>query len=1224
MDITTIRIVLDDNKADKHAGEGIAGTSSNSIIRKWVNVNPDQLDDAIKYLQLYTSAKNDETESSSVTDLIVDKSTLDGVWRGGMVTQRRDDAGKYTIFQELHEGFISTLDGTYIFQASSSDAVPDIAGLKFYDSGIDLNGADILYSEDRVYAKWTHPTEGEVITLIGDVGEDSLVDYFKWTDQDYPDEITANGSGWSNQVLPFHSFTAGSPSYGAIGPIAEVTNTFLGVWQSLTPGGVSYAESLDYLPPKTWWDTDLTLEYAVPEAGYIGQGAYSGTVTLGAISEAFIDLTGFYIQNAEYFHSNHDQPVLRLRNVAYSAVNEICQDLNVDAYGDIYCYNGKLDGPWSRIKVRNEIEEDGSYSIFLFLTDTANTTQYVRFKVGPNTWRGLYHKWDADSTTVEELEQTIQFSDIGEIVESGGKTLQEAVDGRTAEWTRINRDEADRLFDLLVSITWEAEYGIDTSGTPAGTYNETRWTEIFINYKTLPADVDLAPTYDTVHGQWRIDRQLSGKSGNGEPNLNPDGTYSYSIVSVKTEAVDTDWHISGIGHKTVRQQKAARTFQQIRRRIGGDLEFEKDSEGNLTGIEWNGEWTDETYPTSTPDNWASYGYERRYGAWKTHWVKGFMMGPGSLRSGALRLAPGVGSTQYEETTCRGPHNATDVYQIGDVVWGGDSATAWAIGGGGVGGYDSGDVVTYDGKLYVCILENVLNDDSGYEPDTENGATYWTANAFKILTSAPLWVYGGGDYGEGAVVQAGSKVYRCISGNTNNDATAPGSPLNNTTGTSGATFWSEGAQDAAALIWVGYDEDLVSSRIAISGVGDFPFEEPDYKIPILQELNEELSWDNDWEWESAEAYDLGHVVVWLESYPAPGAYVADSATAAGESPFTHSGKWTLDNTATPTGWVALYSDRHGDWQARWTKGFAIGSGSVKSNPVGATICRGVYDGGASYQIGEVASFIASAGTPDFRVVSGATLWVYSGGDYSVGAVVQSGSKVYTCISGNINNDASAPGTAVGARYWSEGAIGSAVTWVAFDKDYVVSKVAGLGVGLPPFETFEMVGVLGSDGGYALGSSARVSFYVSPLENPRFGEITEAMMQQEEQLIQKSFFAVDPNWLPEANRRLPDWTDEASLITDVTAILEAVDLITIPVNSDGSNFEVNYTIDDLSGGNFVIILNIIITSEMEPDTVALQTIVNQSLNGGYSGKNAIVFTDLTGLAEAPWTGNYLDAG
>ncbi len=202
-----------DEIATVHLGDGDQLSDQNMLIRKWDNVQPELLEDCIAYLREYTSEKNGATQSTTVTDLKVHRTILEGLWRGGKISHRRDDNGKYTIFQELHQGYVESVYRTYVLQISSFDADPDIAGLRLYDSGVDYNDADVYYGENGIYAYWTSTSKGQILTAIEDVGNEDVENYF----QNVPSEITVSGTSVSaaDGTYSFEEFVNDRPSFFA-------------------------------------------------------------------------------------------------------------------------------------------------------------------------------------------------------------------------------------------------------------------------------------------------------------------------------------------------------------------------------------------------------------------------------------------------------------------------------------------------------------------------------------------------------------------------------------------------------------------------------------------------------------------------------------------------------------------------------------------------------------------------------------------------------------------------------------------------------------------------------------------------------------------------------------------------------------------------------------------------------------------------------------------------
>jgi len=749
------------------------------------------------------------------------------------------------------------------------------------------------------------------------------------------------------------------------------------------------------------------------------------------------------------------------------------------------------------------------------------------------------------------------------------------------------------------------------------------------------SDTDYFKAITPAWGLWSIARTLAGPTGTGQPKDNGDGTWDYAIVHRKTKVLDSDWHMhGGINHDTVPKRTLLnRSFQQIEVRVGGDLEFTKGGKnGNeLVGIDWNNEWdaagnaNGGNYPTSTaPDNWISHGYQARYGDWRSYWSKGYLMGPDSLRTN------GSGGLM-----CRGPVEANVMYQLGDVVYGDDLDAA----NSGAGFY-----VASSATAFIPTDVTMTSVTGSAQPPTAGGTS---------------------NHGVGAVVLAGGNLYTCIFNETDlvfshsaglgyhcyyhytNSNSAPGTKR-------GAMFWAEGGK-ASGITWTDFGEDLVSAKIAKSGVGKIPFEQPDLRIPILQELQEELEWDADWEWNSIDVFSSGEVRFYLGSGLR---YKANKTTTAGQAPNgAGSADWDV-TTDNPTGWSA-YADSRGDWLSSWTKGYGTDAGSIRTNPDGATICRGFYLATTVYQLGDVVSNGGDLLDPDFEILSSATAFspedvtmdstagpaqppspLPSPGNHAVGDVVLSGGKIYTCLlktdvvtyshltaSGyhcyyHYTNSNSAPGTARGEQFWEEGGLGNAtgVVWTAFSADYVTSKIATAGVGTEPFETFVGVGILDSSGSkYALSARAKVLRYISPEANPRFVEIHQMIKQAIESVSFDTLFAVDPDWLDSDYWRIAQaYAAEEETYADAFAMTDGV--LTIAYNSERSNFGIKHERIDNRDGTFAVRKTLQLRGPWLPDTDALYEKGLQVVSPntwGVQGDIITIYIDLTGIATKPWT-------
>lgn len=966
-----------------------------------------------------------------------------------------------------------------------------------------------------------------------------------------------------------------------------------------------------------------------------------------------VDWSEFYILNEEGFHANHEMPVLRLSNVAPSAVHDLVAYLNQDTFTDITYRDDTLDGTFYRRKVVAGIEADGSYHIDVLLTDDANTDLYFHYQASPDIIKGYFYKWEATEATLTTLLESTWFDSSGNKYDSNGAgrySLQDSIAGRTVVVNRISRGEDDRLFDSVVEITWTTAVSVDTSSTPHGAYDRSIWTEQFHNYTSLPSANDLSPSYDTPSnyttsstgtetpvlgelwaysgtyyecilsdgspralsnttyfaerdltttpfGSWSITKELRGPNGTGMPQYNQENkTYSYSIMTTRVDVVGPTWYLDGLVGFDTRRNRERVSFgvQPIRQRLGGELAYEKDDSGNLSGVSWNLDWDDGgnanggSYPTSTPpDNWVTHGYYARYGEWKDYWKKGYAIGEGSLLDGSVRLAPGSDTT-FEELTCKGVYTDEDeIYQIGDVVY-------------------------YPG--------------SGDQPDGVS------SSGFYRLTGGTAWADSTG-YTIGDVVRAGNRIYTCAQDHTAGTSTHPQAD-------GGAAYWDEGGQGGVtsyALTWTSYSAALVKSLIAIEGVGEAPFEQPDYHIPIQQELQEEVEWDSGWEWISDSdggAYNSGDIVMDLND---GNLYENQTGTNTDTEPSSDGTNWSAASAGSnPTDWDASYASRYGDWKAAWTKAYAYGPGSLRSTRSTGSTCRGAYSATDIYNIDDVTLYSGDLAAPVFKVVTGATAWADSTG-YVIGDVVQAGNNVYTCTQANTASDANHPQNPdYGGDYWDKGAEGGDVTWGAFDEDYVVSKIAISGVGASPFEEFTTVGVIDETGSPALSSSARYAFYNNFAVNPRIAECFRFTKQREATIEFVAYYAVNPHWLPYAVRRtLQSWANIAAFANDIEAspMDNGASAITdiLPsdfgFNAQNSNFGMacSYQKIDNELGVWVARKRVSLRTEEEFDGVAANAYLDRldSNSSGYIvGDMVKVKHDLSSIEDEVWSGGFLD--
>lgn len=310
----------------------------------------------------------------TVTDPLVDTVAHEGEYRHTMLRvyrQEQDGMEYFFVVQTLAKGFETDVTRTYVREVDNEALpVPDLTGMKFYDSGVEFNDVAVMYGEGDNYAMWTHATLGAVITTVADIGQ-------------------------------------------------TPTNYFL------LSGGT-----------------------------YTGTGTWTGTFTLTTISETVADFSKFRIATADYYHASRSTPVLRLENVAPSAVHDICMYLNQETFTDIVYFDDTLDGTWYRVRVRSEVQEDGSYHVFILLSFSANMDFYFPWQVSENERAAEFIKLHIPPDLVRDFLDTYYFdTDFFYVSDDGGATYinksgTEATGAMPATAKRLNEPVAGRFVNI--------------------------------------------------------------------------------------------------------------------------------------------------------------------------------------------------------------------------------------------------------------------------------------------------------------------------------------------------------------------------------------------------------------------------------------------------------------------------------------------------------------------------------------------------------------------------------------------------------------------------------------------------------------------------------------------------------------------------------------------------------------------------------------------------------
>jgi len=576
--------------------------------------------------------------------------------------------------------------------------------------------------------------------------------------------------------------------------------------------------------------------------------------------------TRWKLSEGQTFEAGQTQRVLIMRNVSVEAAIDFEGQSLDESYTDaIYLINETtpLSGEWFSIKRRaDEDPKTGLYTLRWFLSKYHNKDAYFYFRAAPDTIKGFFYKYEATQDTLNDLMDTYRFESDGswdEALASGtSKTLQTEVVGRTVVMRRTARDEQDLFFDAEIEITWnEARYFKDTAtavsaqGTTVprfGVAHAKQWYEFGKGTTMLPT-VSLID-FDLDDGLYRTITDLTGIDG-GTLRPNEDGTFDWRLSYDYFEVPNTDWYISQIAREWVKKEIPITTsWQQIRRRVGGDLEFNKSnaidpatgralSTQILSGIEWNldFEWRDDTQYSadyciyhegtlytvktgvtttagqppdgtgsadwdvagSAPSAWYDYGYYARYGDWKTYWRKGVLTGTGAIRA------------HYDDAiTCLGKYSEDTFYNPTSNAYSGmlfDNPD-W--------GNPNGFPVVYnsaDGKFYRLKLKSGV---SAHDYNT-------TYNPGDVVTAVARSNNGN---------PGGMCVYTCTT---------------TTTGYFGGTTtgWAAGIAGetlATSDWWVEYDDDYIVSNIALAGSGVLPFNDA-AQVGVINEEGENAQGSN---------------------------------------------------------------------------------------------------------------------------------------------------------------------------------------------------------------------------------------------------------------------------------------------------------------------------------------------------------------------------------------------
>jgi hypothetical protein len=735
-------------------------------------------------------------------------------------------------------------------------------------------------------------------------------------------------------------------------------------------------------------------------------------------------------------------------------------------------------------------------------------------------------------------------------------------------------------------------------------------------------------------------------------------------------AVDTDWHRVALSVDTDRRPVRQNvSYQQIRRRVGGELAYTEDGQGNLVGVRWNNgfdaDHDGKTTADTEPAAWQALGYRRRYGDWKlAQWNKG-------IYQNYLYRTTLIAPTEEQYFTLRHPRygSVDETYHITD--------NPIYIG-------TSGHIFIASIPSAGLSVGNVGVSDVWFAQDTQMfyaaacGGYGNLLNTVELQTAAfypcdPTLFVASGSGTEtpsiGARYVYSSKYYVGIKAGGSCDLVT-------------TEYWAEVDPN-----WENFE---LPGYISRRGVGSWPCEEADIYIPILQELEREVRWDAD--------FDLNHIAT-TETSAIPlyvgmiyknstNAYRCKAVHADSKAFATEATYWEVVSVTTNTGRVYAgtgapaswesdgYDDTYGDWFAGWEKSF-LQNYLTRNSGTNQDVTSGSGNDG----------------------VSDAPLYIGTSGHVFIGVVPQAASAVSHVAVKDVWF-ALDQGKFYVATNVTGGALNVSANFTEVAPALIHSTCPGMpghiglrGVGSYPIEEVAKIGVINGEGGYALSSSARVSFYTSPAENPRMIEFFDCTKQRIGRVVYETYFNVDPARLAAGDRRMPlqvltgtilkycargyyeakdtaipEFLGQIYYKTEATAgfykciqtaaVTKAFTTETaywVPVlgspsfpgtedvltndnptansgqfvfNADVSNVSVVFKTEERRNGMFAIIKEVIIRSEVEVDAAAQTAITAMSAtNATYEIINSKVkvFTDLTGSVIPPWgAGAYKDAG
>lgn len=1362
MNLELSKSVISDANAKIRGGAGVEGKSSDVVIRYWERVRPSELEEAVKYLRLYTSEKNGATSSRSVENLPIEKTILEGFWRCGEVTRKREEDGTYTIFQELKKGFVQTVK-TETGEFDFSEFLTEDGNL--WHSGasnpvlklpnVDPAMVEAIRAELQSVDTFSNPaTKYETLTgtyyyintrpKAEDDGSSSILLFLsKHNNSDLyfqyqADPYTINGFFFKWEATETTLATLESGTYfkadGTIDTQEDPASADPRIsWnlQEVVAGRKVEKRTTNRDPEDRLFDVEFEITWRTDTQF---SGATAITISNGAVSSVFEQ--GFRATEAQVNARRTTYANLTAGQTGKFDVKEIGAGLweysgvivtksarsdyveladqtayygsNVNPESGSTCnYNGTMQ-TWTEFKAsigsaignaRIDFNEDGTLNYIVTTSGTLTDSDWTYYKGDTLTERVIVLR----SKTDAEIDTALGTTYAAALAAAAGKRV---------ELERI-KDDAQKITLTIHIFTSAAKVLATTtvSGARNSAVTEQGWSVSQATAEALDAGYASLPV---------------GTQGKIEIKRNEDGTYDYMGVKVSLSST-SDYialadqtayygaNINPASGATCKHTSGTLTWAAFQTALGsamGSARIDFNEDGTLNYVVVAQTSTERFYKDSdtavavpnalliakgtsgTLVDVCRFGHYTKE-IWVQHGIKTdslptftpYSYSADGLSSITTKLAGpgGTGEVQIHEDgkyswtltthktivndvdwhifgiehdTVRLPVRQTTNFQqirrrvAGEIAFRRDPSTNAYTGVRWNNLFDADRDYAGTNMPAAWVTAGYYTKYGAWNPNWEKSflqnyltrsQAYLDANPTAAGTRDPLWGSNHASTGEPLYIGTLGHVFIAVVPTA--ATTVSWAKVND-------VWFAEDTQKfyycdtafttpAVALTHANFTSVTTANvdttlsgmpgLIGQKGVGAYPCEQPDYYIPILQELEREVDWDNDWDLNYASTANASEIPLYLgQIYLKSGVYYICVQTHASAQTLADNAYWDIvatpsnggrvyGGTAAPTAWAGDgYDGSYGAWIEGWEKSFTQNYltrnlAYYAGNPTNVNV-RNPLSGSNLANITNGPTAVGRAGHVFISTVALAASTVSYAAVRDVWYAQDTG-NFYVC-----NTAITTTATALTDAKFT---VVTKAT-VHFLCPGMPGSIGIRGVGSYPIEDIAKVCVLGGDGSFVYDTNARVSFYTSPIENPRMVEIYECLKQQVQALTLYTYFAVNPHWLTPANRRIPTaWADLAAIKAGAYALTNGV--LPLGYNAEMSNFGIKHKMISLSDDIYVFEKIIELRGEFEADADALAAIIARSpASSGILGTKAIVYTDLTAVANPSWTGTFKDAG